>query len=200
MKNEVLRESLLKRMCCSLRWIVCENTHQRLEQPVFRIPSGAFIVQRTLPCLVLSRVRFVGENESFRQSQVFVAECEDIEHREKEAVILFLFGERQSVLRDAGPQVPEVVSSLFSYNSIAYGSTCSLECRGYSTQPYGYVRDTSGLRSLAHHFQLYFSRMNKVCVCAVWLTCSCKKNCWHWKDRESGRRSRRRVWKTVRLN
>ena len=32
----------------------------------------------------------------------------------------------------------------------------------YSTQPYGYVRDTSGLRSLAHHFELYFNRMNKV--------------------------------------
>ena len=27
MKNEVLRESLLKRMCYSLRWIVCENIH-----------------------------------------------------------------------------------------------------------------------------------------------------------------------------
>lgn len=191
---------MLKRMCYSLRWSVCENIHHRLEQPVFRIPSGAFIAQRTLPCLVLSRVRFVGENESFRQSQVFVAECEDIKHREKEAVVLFLFGECQSVLRDARPQVQEVVSSLFSYNSIAYGSTCSLECRGYSTQPYGYVRDTSGLRSLAHHFQLYFSRMNKVCVCVVMLTCSYKKNCWHWKDRESGRRSRRRVWKTVRSN
>ena len=184
---------MLKRMCYSLRWSVCENIHHRLEQPVFRIPSGAFIAQRTLPCLVLLRVRFVGENESFRQSQVFVAECEDIKHREKEAVVLFLFGECQSVLRDARPQVQEVVSSLFSYNSIAYGSTCSLECRGYSTQPYGYVRDTSGLRSLAHHFQLYFSRMNKVCVCVVMLTCSYKKNCWHWKDRESGRRSRRRV-------
>ena len=187
-------------MCYSLRWSVCENIHHRLEQPVFRIPSGAFIAQRTLPCLVLSRVRFVGENESFRQSQVFVAECEDIKHREKEAVVLFLFGECQSVLRDAGPQVPEVVSPLSLYNSIACGSPCSLECRGYSTQPYGYVRDTSGLRSLAHHFQLYFSRMNKVCVCAVLLTCSYKKNCWHWKGKESGRRSRRRVWKTVRSN
>ncbi|CBK20273.2 uncharacterized protein [Blastocystis hominis] len=31
-----------------------------------------------------------------------------------------------------------------------------------STQPYGYVRDTSGLRSLAHHFELYFNRMNKL--------------------------------------
>lgn len=196
----MLRESMLKRMCYSLRWSVCENIHHRLEQPVFRIPSGAFIAQRTLPCLVLSRVRFVGENESFRQSQVFVAECEDIKHREKEAVVLFLFGECQSVLRDAGPQVQEVVRPLSLYNSIACGSTCSLECRGYSTQPYGYVRDTSGLRSLAHHFQLYFSRMNKVCVCVVMLTCSCKKNCWHWKDRESGRRSRRRVWKTVRSN
>lgn len=27
MKNEVLRESLLKRMCYSLRWIACENIH-----------------------------------------------------------------------------------------------------------------------------------------------------------------------------
>lgn len=191
---------MLKRMCYSLRWSVCENIHHRLEQPVFRIPSGAFIAQRTLPCLVLSRVRFVGENESFRQSQVFVAECEDIKHREKEAVVLFLFGECQSVLRDAGPQVPEVVRILPLCNPSICGSTCSLECRGYSTQPYGYVRDTSGLRSLAHHFQLYFSRMNKVCVCVVMLTCSYKKNCWHWKDRESGRRSRRRVWKTVRSN
>lgn len=189
----MLRESLLKRTYYSLRWIACENIHHRLEQPVFRIPSGAFIAQRTLPCLVLSRVRSVGENESFRQSQVFVAECEDIKHREKEAVVLFLFGECQSVLRDAGPQVQEVVRFLPLCNPSIYGSPCSLECRGYSTQPYGYVRDTSGLRSLAHHFQLYFSRMNKVCVCAVLLTCSYKKNCWHWKDRENGRRSRRRV-------
>ena len=39
---------------------------------------------------------------------------------------------------------------------------CLQHYRMVSTQPYGYVRDTSGLRSLAHHFELYFNRMNKV--------------------------------------
>ena len=35
-------------------------------------------------------------------------------------------------------------------------------CRSYSTSSYGTVRDTNSLRSLAHHFQLYFNRMNRV--------------------------------------
>lgn len=34
--------------------------------------------------------------------------------------------------------------------------------RSYATASYGMVRDTNSLRSLAHHFQLYFNRMNRV--------------------------------------
>ena len=34
--------------------------------------------------------------------------------------------------------------------------------RSYATTSYGTVRDTNSLRSLAHHFQLYFNRMNRV--------------------------------------
>ena len=47
-------------------------------------------------------------------------------------------------------------------NLTSVSLTPSFRKSSYSNQPYGVVRDTNSLRSLANHFQLYFNRMNKL--------------------------------------